>query len=159
MTRWIRHDAWSDLLELALVAAFGVVLAFWTWPVIAPRPVAAPGLLDGVAVARSTAQIGQDLFGVSRGELRAVEPSRTSLALLGVLSGPDANGRAILSGPGGRPVIAAAGEDVFDGVVLQEVHPDHVIVLRQGAPERIELRQPGPHAPPPAPPRASVHRR
>ena len=43
---------------------------------------------------------------------------------------------------GSRPALVAAGEPIADGVELQEVHADHVIVLRQGMPERIELGTP-----------------
>lgn len=149
MIRWIRHDAWIDLLELALVAALGVGLAYWTWLVIAPRAVAAPGALAEAAAVQPAAQAGRDLFGASRPAQRSVAPASGGLVLLGVLSGPDAHGRAILAGQGSRPVSVAAGEEVSDGVVLKEVHPDHVIISREGTPERIELQRGGERAAPP----------
>jgi type II secretory pathway component PulC len=64
------------------------------------------------------------------------------LALLGVFAErrPDA-GRAILARQGSRPMSVVAGESIGEGLVLHEVHPDHVIVLRAGVPERIELER------------------
>ena len=58
-------------------------------------------------------------------------------------------GRAILGMQGSRPVLVAAGEPIADGVQLHEVHADHVIVLRQGMPERLELERRASRASPP----------
>jgi hypothetical protein len=64
-------------------------------------------------------------------------------------------GRAILGMQGSRPAVVAVGEPITDGVELREVHADHVIVLREGMPERIELERGRSRAsPPPAPSRA-----
>jgi general secretion pathway protein C len=159
LIRWIRHDAWIDLLELLLVAVLGIGLAYWTWLVLAPRAVAAPGALADAAAVQPAAQAGRDLFGESRATPRAVAPASGGLVLLGVLSGPDARGRAILAGQGSRPVSMAAGEEVSDGIVLQEVHPDHVIISRRGISERIELQRGGERAaPPPATQRIPARR-
>jgi type II secretory pathway component PulC len=38
-------------------------------------------------------------------------------------------------------VTVATGESISDGLSLQEVHPDHVIVLRNGVPERLDLER------------------
>jgi len=155
LIRWIRHDAWIDLLDLALVAALGIGLAYWTWLVLAPRVVAAPGALADAAAVQPAAVAGQGLFGASRPTQRAVAPASGGLVLLGVLSGPDSNGRAILARQGSRPVSVAAGEELSDGIVLREVHPDYVVISRQGIPERIELQRGGARAaPPPAAARA-----
>jgi type II secretory pathway component PulC len=82
-----------------------------------------------------------------------------ALVLLGILSEPDTRGRAILSGAGSRPATIAAGEQIADGIVLQEVHPDHVIILRQGVRERIDLERSSQRAAPsPAPARVPGRR-
>ena len=84
----------------------------------------------------------------------------TGFTLLGVFSGPTPTaGRAILAVEGGRPAFVAAGEPVAEGILLQEVHPDHVVVLRQGVPERIELeRRKAQAAPQPQPKPAPARR-
>jgi type II secretory pathway component PulC len=152
LIRWLRHDAWSDLLELALVAALGAGLAYGTSLAIAPRAIAAPGALAEATQAQSGAQAERELFGVARAGSAAPARVMSNLVLLGVLSGPDSRGRAILAGVGNRPAIVSAGEAVGDGIVLQEVHPDHVVIVRHGVPERIALERSGPQASPPSAP-------
>jgi hypothetical protein len=162
LIRWIRHDAWIDLLELALVVALAVGLAYWTSLAIAPRALAAPGTLADAAQPRGQAE--RELFGVAQDAGPATARARpaANLVLLGVLSGPDSTGRAILAGQGSRPAIVAAGEAIGEGIVLQEVHPDHVVVLRGGVAERIELERGKPpvvpQVPQPAPARAPARR-
>jgi hypothetical protein len=77
-----------------------------------------------------------------------------------VVSSPEPGaGRAILGVQGSRPATVSAGEPVADGIELREVHPDHVIVLRQGMPERIELQRGASRAsPPPAPSQAPARK-
>ena len=140
MIRWIRREAWIDLLELALVAVLGVGLAHWTWLTMSPRAVAAPSSLADAARPGQGASASRHLFGVAQiGPETGRRISGPSLVLVGVLSGPGPNeGRAILAGSG-RPTIVSAGETIADGIKLAEVHADHVIVVRRGVPERIEL--------------------
>ena len=162
----MRHEAWIDLLELALVAVLGIGLAYWTWAAIAPRVAAVPSTLADAVEPRPGALAARHPFGVAQvGAPTAGRASAaTSLKLLGVLSGPDSKGRAILSGQGSRPAIVAAGESIADGLELREVHPDHVIVLREGVPERIELERGKPQTvpqavpPQPTPARAPARR-
>jgi type II secretory pathway component PulC len=62
--------------------------------------------------------------------------------VLGVFSGKKpGEGRVIIARQGSRPVTVAAGESIADGLTLHEVHPDHVIVLRNGVPERVDLER------------------
>jgi general secretion pathway protein C len=143
--RWILHEAWIDLLELALVAALGVSCAYWTWIAISPRVPAAPTLMPGAEVAKQGVLATRHLFGEAQeggGTAAGRARAAAEFALLGVFSGRGpATGRAILARQGSRPAIVAAGESIADGVKLQEVYPDHVIVLRNGSPERIDLER------------------
>ena len=142
MIHWIKNEAWIDLLELGLVAALGVGLAHVTWLAMAPRTAAAPS-----AVAQSAPQPGalaaRQLFGTSGSASSAKRvATATGLVLLGVLSRPEpGTGRAIIAMQGSRPTLVAAGEPIADGVELREVHADHVIVMRAGMPERVELER------------------
>jgi general secretion pathway protein C len=152
--RWIKHEAWIDLLELALVAALGVGLAQVTWLALAPRPAGAPSALAQGSQPQPGAHAARRVFGVPSGDPSAKRANPASgLVLLGVVSSPEPGaGRAILGMQGSRPATVAAGEPIADGIELREVHPDHVIVLRQGMPERIELQRGASRAsPPPAP--------
>ena len=142
---WILQEGSILLLELALVAALAVSLAHWTWVVLAPRAIAAPSSLAQSEEFRPGALakrhlLGASVDGASGGDGRAVSPAR--LKLLGVFSsGNSGAGRAILAPEGGRPVTARTGEAVVPGIVLQEVRPDHVLLLRDGIVERVNLER------------------
>jgi hypothetical protein len=148
---WIKHEAGIDLLELALVAALGIGFAHVTWLVMAPRMAGAPSMVAHGAQPQPVALAAGQLFGASGGAATAkrVVPA-TGLVLLGVLSSPQPGaGRAILGMQGSRPALVAVGEPIADGIELHEVHADHVIVLRQGVPERVELQRGASRASPP----------
>lgn len=155
----MRNEAWIDLLELGLVAALGVGLAHVTWLTLAPRMAGAPGAVGQSAQPLPGAAAARHMFGVPRSD-SAAKPggTATGLVLLGVFSSPEPGaGRAILGMQGSRPALVAAGEPIAEGVELHEVHADHVIVLRQGMPERIDLERGRSRASlPPAPSRVPV---
>lgn len=150
LTQWILHEAWFVALELALVAALAISLAYWTWVAISPPTVAAPILPTGSASDRPEQLANRDLFGVaSAGAATGPRSAGAGLTLLGVFSGKrSGEGRAILVRQGSRPVVVSAGDSMADGIELREVHPDHVIILRNGVPERVDLERrvsrPGP---------------
>lgn len=152
--RWMKHEAWIDVLELALVAALGVALAHVTWLALTPRTAGTPSALGESAFPQSATLAARQVFGAPSGASTAKPGvTATGLVLLGVFSSPKPGaGRAILRVQGSRAAVIAAGEQIADGVELREVHADHVIVLRQGTPERIELERSGSRAsaPPPA---------
>jgi type II secretory pathway component PulC len=139
----MKHEAWIELLELTLVAALGIGLAHVTWLAIAPRTAGAPSAVTQSVQPQPGALAARQIFGAPSGEPSAKRVNSASgLVLLGVLSSPEPGaGRAILGMKGSRPVLVTPGEPIADGVVLQEVHADHVIVLRQGAAERIDLER------------------
>lgn len=142
LKHWNLHEAGIALLEIALVAALAVSLARWTWVALTPRASAATAVAEQPGAPPRVPLAARHLFGVA---LQAAQPAASTasgLALLGVFSDrrPDA-GRAIFSRQGSRPLSVAAGESIADGLVLREVHPDHVILLREGVPERVDLER------------------
>jgi general secretion pathway protein C len=144
----MKYEAWIDALELVLVAALGVALAHVTWLALAPRTSGAPSAVAQSAQPQPGAGAARSVFGAPAAESTAKRaPIASGLVLLGVFSSPEPGaGRAILGMQGSRPVTVTAGESIADGVELREVHADHVIVLRQGMPERIELQRGGSRA-------------
>ncbi len=142
LTHWILHEAWIDALELALVAALAISLAYWTWVAVTPATVAAP-MLAGQASDRPEQLENRNLFGLaSAGVTTGPRSAGAGLKVLGIFSGrqPGA-GRAILARQGSRPTTVSVGESIDDGITLKEVHPDHVIVLRNGVAERVDLER------------------
>jgi general secretion pathway protein C len=121
------------IVALTLVLAFQ--LAHWTWVFIAPAeiariPDADPGV-DMGAIAK--------LFGAAAPS-STVGASTSGLRLKGVVApdgGPIAS--AIFSTGGGRDIAVFVDREISPGLKLLEVKPDHVIVSRNGARERIDL--------------------
>ena len=143
LTQWILHEAWIVALELVLVAALAISLAHWTWVAVSPVVVAAPSSSAGTDAARPEQIASQNLFGAaSAGAATSARSASAGITLLGVFSGRRAGeGRAILVRQGGRPATVAAGESIAEGIMLREVHPDYVIILRDGVPERVDLER------------------
>ena len=132
-----------NFLGNALVALLVVVLAwqlaYWTWVFVAPpasRPSSAPaGDVDFAAIAR--------LFGAAPPAGSAATADASGLRLKGVIAPtPGVTASAIFSTGAGRDIGVPVGEEVRPGVKLVEVNPDHVVVARAGARERIDLEEP-----------------
>ena len=120
------------IVALTLVLAFQ--LAHWTWVFIAPPEVARTA--DGEA--------GVDMAAIAK-LFGAAPPASSSastsgLRLKGVVA-PDAGpiASAIFSTGGGKDIAVFVDREITPGVTLAEVKPDHVVVSRNGARERIEL--------------------
>ena len=122
------------VLVLALVLAYQ--LAYWTWVFVSPPRVAAsappPAGVDLAAIAR--------MFGAAPPAGSTGSASTSGLRLKGVVAPtPGVAASAIFSTGSGRDIAVYLGREVQPGVKLAEVHPDHVLVSRGGANERIDL--------------------
>ena len=120
------------IVALTLVLAFQ--LAHWTWVFIAPPEVArtpdGDAGVDMAAIAK--------LFGAAAPS--SSNASTSGLRLKGVVApdgGPIAS--AIFSTGAGKDIAVFVEREIQPGLKLLEVKPDHVIVSRNGARERIEL--------------------
>ena len=131
-----------SVLTLASVALLGVVLAYWTWigfaPPAEPRAGVAPIQTSGVAPAG-------EIFGVEQRQQTAAAPTGIAIRLLGVVAATGSQpGYAVVQLDAKRILAVPEGNEIDPGVRLAEVHPDHVILERGGARERLEWpkRQP-----------------
>lgn len=70
-----------------------------------------------------------------------IQETSLDLSLRGIRRGatPDSGG-AIIQIPGGRQSFFAVGAEILDGVTLEEVHVDHVLIRRRGIAESLFLR-------------------
>lgn len=132
-------------LNIGLLAVFCWLLAQWTWRVLPPksRPLAAgTQLLSAPAAAEKLA--GSHLFGRAAGFSAPVATqvsSSSNLKLQGVFAALGSlPAFAILSVDGKPAAPFQAGKEVSPGLMLESVQPDHVILRRQGAQERINLQ-------------------
>jgi general secretion pathway protein C len=132
-----RTTAFGTFAVVALVLLLAWQLAYWTWRFAAPvtndsRAAAAERAVDLDIAAR--------LFGGQRTPSSAALSSLPGLKLKGVVAPtPGTVAAAIFARPGARDVAVFIDGEVQSGVKLAEVHPDHVIVTRAGARERIDL--------------------
>lgn len=68
--------------------------------------------------------------------------TQLNLVLRGVRRGEDAlSGAAIIQTPDNRQQFFAVDAEIMDGVTLEEVHLDHVIIRRRGIAESLYLRE------------------
>jgi len=81
------------------------------------------------------------LFGAEKQATVTAQVSNLNIKLKGVFAGrPDRPAFAIVN-TGSRDDFALAGREVMPGVKLESVHPDHVIVVRNGVLERVNLEE------------------
>jgi len=142
LREWLRQVAMVLLLDLALVSAFAISLAYWTWVVMTPAAVALPAVPSKSGV--MTGATAGNLFGSTREVRNTIAQSEASVRVLGVIAhSAQRQGRAILLVEGSQPKAVAVGEDLVAGRTLNEVHGDHVILMRQGTRERVNLERRG----------------
>lgn len=130
-----RTGALGNLVLLALVLVLAFQLAYWTWVFVSPPKTAAKPAeraeVDLAAIAR--------MFGAAP-PTAAGATSTSGLRLKGVVAPtPGVAASAIFSAGAGKDIAVYVDREVQPGVKLVEVHPDHVVVARAGARERIDL--------------------
>jgi len=143
MKHWLLREGWIALLELALVAALAISLAHWTWVALAPGATAAPSVASQSAAPLAGRPRMPNLFGAPPERAAAGDGAQDfRVKLRGVISPSAADkGRAIFALENGKSTTTSPGEAIVPGVVLQEVHADHVLVSRDGATRRITLER------------------
>jgi general secretion pathway protein C len=141
------REVGTFVFEIALVTVLAISLAHWSWVAVTPRAAAASALPQQPSAQPQGPVVRRHLFGAAQEVGQPVAAGGGGLTLFGVFAerSPGA-GRAILARQGSKPEMVVAGEPIDDGLVLREVHPDHVIVLRDGAPERVDLERQAPGA-------------
>jgi general secretion pathway protein C len=122
-----------SLVTFAALALLGLVLAYWTWAWLAPRP--EPRAQSAVTGGQVEAAYG--LFGSARRDNSAA-PTGTSVGLLGVVAASGSQSSyAVLRLDAKRSVAVREGGEIEPGVRLAEVHADHVVLERSGARETL----------------------
>jgi general secretion pathway protein C len=146
----LAQTATVSLVTLGALVLFGWVLAYWTWAWVAPRPepraqsAAAPG--GGVGSA-------QGLFGNLQRDQNIAAPTGIAIKLLGVVAATRGRrGYAVVQLEAREILAVREGEDIAPGIRLAEVHPDHVILVRNGVRESLAWPQKNAAAASTAPP-------
>lgn len=142
----IARRRWNWALNVGLLVIFCWLLAQWTWRVLPPK---SRPLADGVqlhSVSATAEKVASShLFGHSTGfsALVATQISSSSnLKLQGVFAALGSlPAFAILSVDGKPATPFQAGKEVLQGLMLESVQPDYVMLRRQGVLERLDLQK------------------
>ncbi len=131
----MRLNKAASLATLAALVLFGVVLAYWSWAWLAPRPAPrAPAAVDTAGDASSA----RALFRTAKEGSGAAAAASNALRLMGVVAASSGRpGHAVLRLDAKKTVAVLQGEDVEPGLRLAEVHADHIILERNGARETL----------------------
>lgn len=143
LKNWLAQGGYFLLLELALVAALAAALSHWTWLALAPRTLGTPSVADQGKPRAPAPAVKPHLFGAGQGGTAEVANS-AKLRLVGVVA-PTASdsGRAVFALESGKSRSARVGEAVVPGIVVQSVHPDHVVLAHNGGREQLKLDRRG----------------
>lgn len=126
-----------SVVTLVAVVLLGFVLAYWTWVWLAPRTVPRQEIAADPASSVATANT---LFGTAMSN--RAQPTGLAIKLQGVVAEPGGKGKkgyAVVQLDGKQTLAVHEGEDIARGVRLAEVHPDHVILERNGIRETLAL--------------------
>ncbi len=124
-----------SLATLAALAILGLVLAYWigAWFAARPDPVTRGPAEVGVTVA-----LASDVFGIAQREQNVAAPAGISIKLLGVVAASAGKrGYAVMQLDAKEILAVLEGEDIALGVRLTEVHPNHIILERNGLRETL----------------------
>lgn len=135
----LAQTALVSVVTLASLVLLGFVLAYWTWTWLAPR--AEPRLEIPADLAGRVASANA-LFGTVQRAGKLAAPTGIAIKLLGVMAAPPGKpgarpGYAVLQLDGKQSLAVREGEDISPGIRLAEVHPDHVILERNGTRETL----------------------
>jgi general secretion pathway protein C len=135
----LAQTAVVSLLTLAAVALFGFVLAYWTWIWFAPR---AEPRAEVAAVGTTNLASASLVFGRVERNKNTAAPTGIAIRLLGVVAASGGRrGYAVVQLEAKQILAVHEGEDVTPGLLLAEVHPDHVILERGGVRETLTWPQ------------------
>lgn len=127
-------SALGALVTAGLAVALAALLAHWTWVFVTPAGTAA--VAPSGAGGTDPAAAGR-LFGGS--DTAAMPAAQGGLRLKGVIAPSPGDTASAVFSVGGKDRPVLLGAEVEPGVKLVEVAPDHAIVSRGGARERIDL--------------------
>jgi len=122
-------------VTFAALALLGLVLAYWTWAWLAPRPV--PRVQQNADQGRSL-ETANGLFGGAQVSAGNPPPTQIAIALLGVVAASGGRtGYAVLRLDSKKTIAVPEGKEIEPGVRLAEVRPDHVVLERNGMRETL----------------------
>ena len=124
-----------NLVTFAALILLGAVLAYWTWGWFAPSPVAR---VPAVAEPGGRIAAANGLFGTLQRDQNTAAPTGIAIKLLGVMAGSAGRpGYAVVQLDAKNSLAVREGKEVAPGIRLAEVHPDHIVLERNGTRETL----------------------
>lgn len=124
------------LVTLAALTLLGWMLTYWAWGWFVdsrPKPAAQVTVEPTGNTATASA-----LFGIAEREQGIAGPARVAIKLLGVVAASGGRrGYAIVQLDAKEILAVLEGDDIAPAVRLAEVHPNHVVVDRNGLTETL----------------------
>lgn len=129
-----------SLATVAALALLGLVLAYWTWALAAPR---AGSRMPAAEQTGGQIQAAYGLFGNAQ-QGRDKTLTGGAVKLLGVVADPGTrSGYAVLRLDAKRTVAVREGREIESGMRLVEVRADHVVLERNGQRETLAWPEQG----------------
>jgi general secretion pathway protein C len=137
------QSAVVSLVTLTALVLLGLVLAYWTWVWLAPRPEPrAQAAVQTGGRALEPTQAASGLFGSAQRDRNGAAPTGIAIRLLGVVAATGRQpGYAVVQLEARQILAVREGEEIAPGIRLGEVHPDHVILVRNGVRESLAWPQ------------------
>jgi general secretion pathway protein C len=128
------------LAVLALLLIAGWVAARWFLYLVTPVEAPAGRVREQVQIGPAAeAAADAHLFGVAPTGAGGQAVSNLNIKLKGVVAG-GAGGAAIVNA-GGKDDAARVGGEIVPGVILESVHPEYMVLRRNGALERVNIEE------------------
>lgn len=130
----------ANTLTVLLLMALGLQLAWWTWQMVVPSW---KGLVVNAtpAVAPVPLSLGRQLFGDHEGVSVSTgsQVVNGGVRLKGVYAVDGKTLSAAVVNLGGRDQSVLLNQELSPGVKLVDVHPDFIVINRNGTRERVDL--------------------
>ncbi len=124
-----------SLATLAALATLGLVLAYGIEGWFAARP---DSVTRGPAEVGGNVAVAADLFGIAQREQNVAPQAGIAIKLLGVVAASAGKrGYAVMQLDEKEILAMLEGENITPGVRLTEVHPNHIILERNGLRETL----------------------
>jgi general secretion pathway protein C len=137
----LAQTAAVSLATTAALALLGLVLAYWTWAWLAPRP---EPRAPEAAQAPGRVRAAYALFGSAQRDRAGAAPAGIAIRLVGVVAATRGrSGYALLQLDPKENVAVREGGEVAPGIRLAEVGADHVTLERAGIRETLAWPEKG----------------
>jgi general secretion pathway protein C len=138
----IQQTAVIAFANVAALAVFGIVAAYWTWGWLAPRPAPRAQAAADTGGGASAAA----LFGHAQRDQTGSAPTGMAIRLLGIVAATGGRrGYAVMQLEARDILAVPEGNEVAPGITLAKVGIDHVLLERGGIRETLAWpdRSPG----------------